>query len=65
MDGDKPVCFAKDHVSNFLNPDAPLKWYELLPDLSLGKVKEAHKAGIVSLKMSINDKTKNGTLDFT
>jgi hypothetical protein len=28
-----------------------LKWYELAPDLSVGKVKDFHKAGLVSLKL--------------
>jgi hypothetical protein len=41
-----------------------LKWYELAPDLSVGKVKDFHKAGLVSLKLSIHDKTRNGPIDF-
>jgi hypothetical protein len=65
MDGDKHVCFARDHISNFIDPNAKLNWYELRPDLAIGKVKDPHKAGIVSIKLSVNDKTKNGSIDFT
>lgn len=65
MEGEKPICFAKDDIENFLDPNAKIKWYELLPDTSIGKVKDYHKAGIVSFKMSVNDKTKNGSVDFS
>lgn len=40
MDGEKPVCFAKDDITNYMEPNATLKWIELEPDLSIGKVKE-------------------------
>jgi hypothetical protein len=36
----------------------------MIPDLALGKVKEAHKAGVISVKLSIHDKTKDGEIDF-
>ncbi len=57
MDGEKPICYAKDDIENFMDPNAKLRWYELTPDLSIGKVKEDHKAGLVSVKISIHDKT--------
>ena len=65
MDGDKPICFARDHITNFTDPNAKIRWFEMVPDLSLGKIKEAHKAGIISFKMSIHDKTANGSIDFS
>jgi hypothetical protein len=40
MDGEKQVCFAKLDIAEFLEPNAVLKWVELEPDLSIGKVKE-------------------------
>lgn len=60
MDGKTPICFAKTHVKNFLNPDAEFVWYEMNPDLAIGKVKDDYKAGIISVKLAIHNKTKNG-----
>lgn len=64
MEGSKPICFAKDDIENWMDPNPKLKWLELSPDLSIGKVKEFHKAGLISVKLSIHDKTKNGPIDF-
>lgn len=41
-----------------------MKWLELVPDLSVGKIKEYHKAGLISVKLSIHDKTTDGSIDF-
>jgi hypothetical protein len=64
LDGDTPISFTSLDIADFMDPNAPLKWLELSPDLSIGKVKEPHKAGIVSIKLTIHDKTKNGPIDF-
>lgn len=64
MDGDTPISFTSLEISEFMEPNAQLKWLELQPDLAVGKVKEPHKAGIVSIKLAIHDKTKNGPIDF-
>ena len=64
MDGDKPISFHKENIENFMNPDPQIRWVELEPDLSIGKVKEHYQAGIISFKLSIHDKTVNGSLDF-
>ena len=64
MDGDNAICYAKDEIQNFLDPSPKLKWIELNPDLSMGKVDEAHKAGIISVKLSIHPKTEKGPIDF-
>ena len=40
MDGEKQVCYAKDEISNYLEPNPSIKWIELEPDLSIGRVKE-------------------------
>ena len=57
MDGNNPVCFAKDDILNYTDPNPTLKWIELDPDLSVGKVKNHHKAGLISFKLSIHDRT--------
>lgn len=41
-----------------------MKFVELMPDLAIGKVAEHHKAGIISFKLSIHDKTKEGPINF-
>lgn len=65
MDGDNPICYYKGHIEDFMEPDAQIKWVELTNDLSVGKIKESHKAGLLSFKLSINDRTKNGPIDFS
>jgi len=37
-----------------MKPDPDWQWIQLIPDLSMGKVKDAHKAGLVSIKLSIH-----------
>ncbi len=65
MDGKVPVCYARARVSDFLEPDPKMKWLEMINDLAIGKVDEAHEAGFISLKMTINDRTANAGLTFS
>ncbi len=64
MSGDNPVCYFKEDIEKFMNPNPDWLWIELLPDLSLGKVTDPQKAGIISVKLSIHDKTTNGPINF-
>ena len=64
MNGKDPICYYVADVENFTNPNPEYQWIELTPDMAMGKVKDAHKAGIISLKLSIHDKTKKGAIDF-
>ena len=63
MDGERPVCFAKRNIHEFMDPNPKLQWIELTPDLAIGRVTEAHKAGLISFKLTIHDKTLNGPFD--
>mmetsp|Transcript_20973 Transcript_20973/g.32507 ORF Transcript_20973/g.32507 Transcript_20973/m.32507 type:complete len:176 (+) Transcript_20973:1400-1927(+) len=63
MDGDKPVCFWKDSILDFLDPSMPMRWFEFEPDRGVGKVKQSHKAGFFSIRLFINDVTLNGEHD--
>ena len=54
MDDDKPICFFKQHISKFKNPDAEYKWISFRPDLCVNKVKDANKAGMLSFKFAIH-----------
>lgn len=57
LDDDKPICFYKDHIKNFTDPDADYRWVSLQPDMSVKKVKDANKAGMISFKLAIHQVT--------
>ena len=61
----EPVCYYSAKVEEFLdNPDPPIRWVELKNDLSVGKVADAHKAGIISFRLAINDRSKIKTINY-
>jgi hypothetical protein len=64
MSGDKPVCYWKSDIEEFLNPNPQMKWVEMTCDLAIGKVTNPNKAGILSFKLAIHDKTKDGPINF-
>jgi len=47
-----------------LDPNPQMKWYQFNCDLAIGKVSDAHKAGLFSMKLSIHNKSKNGPVSF-
>ena len=64
MSGNNPICFYKGDVKDFLDPNPLLKWVSLTPDLAIGKVSETHKAGLLSLKLAIHNRSKYGEINF-
>lgn len=48
-----------------MNKSPEIQWFEMNPDLSIGKVKDHYKAGIISVKISIHDKTAGGEINFS
>ncbi len=62
--GDKRICFWKGNIMEFTNPNPGLRWIELEPDLAIGECKLHHKAGMVGIKLSIHDVTKDGPIDW-
>ena len=64
MDDDKPVCFWKGNCTNFINPDAEMKFEVFKTDLALGKVTENYQAGLIGMKISINNVSVNGPVRF-
>ena len=64
MSGDKPICFYSANIEEFMDPNPKMRWIELNPDLALGKVTEHSQAGLISFKMSIHDKAKDGPISF-
>ena len=65
MLGDKPICFYRADIKLLTNPNPEFVWIELQPDKALGKITLPHKAGLISIKVSIHDKTANGPIKFT
>jgi hypothetical protein len=65
MSGKNAICYYKEDIEHFMDPNPSFRWISLIPDLAIGKVKDAHKGGIVSVKISIHDKTLNGPIKFT
>jgi len=64
MDGDKPICYIKENIQQFMDPNPEMKWFQFIPDNTVNKVKEHYNAGLVSMKLSIWDVTTNGGIDF-
>ena len=61
MDGDDPVCYYIDDISNFVDKDPQrLEWFQFLPDKCVKKATEPFMVGQFSMKLSIHDVTKNG-----
>ena len=64
MDGKYPICYWKGKVSDFTDPNPKFQWLVLKNDKAVGKVNEDHEAGMLQFKLSINDVTENGSVDF-
>jgi len=61
MDGDDPICYYIDNVTNFMAIEtAKYHWVSFLPDRCVNKVKDANEAGMFSFKLSIWDVSKKG-----
>lgn len=46
-----PVCFFRDSLTNYTDENAPQKWVPFENDLAVGKVKNAHEAGLISFRL--------------
>ena len=72
MDGDKPVCFWKDDISNYKTElvdgkwksNTDWKWISFKPDAAVKSVKNANEAGMLSFRFSIHDISRNGDIKF-
>lgn len=65
MNGKDAICYYVADIEKFIDPNpSNYSWIELIPDLAMGKVKDSHKAGLVSIKISVHDRTKHGPIDF-
>jgi hypothetical protein len=42
MSGDKPICYYKADIEEFLNPNPKFKWIQLVNNLAIGKITNIH-----------------------
>ena len=54
MDGTNPICYYKEHISKFRNPNSEWHWVQMIPDPVVGKVTDPNKAGIISFKLYVS-----------
>lgn len=64
LDGSYPICYWKGKVSDFTNPDPKFQWIILKNDKAIGRVSEDHEAGMLQIKLSVNNKQMNGPVDY-
>lgn len=60
----KRVCFWKGSIMQFTDPNPKLRWIDFEPDLAIGKVKQHYRAGIVGIRISIHDVSKDGPMNW-
>jgi hypothetical protein len=60
----KRICFWKGSIMQFTDPNPKLKWIEFEPDLAVGEVKKHYMAGMLGVKISIHDVTKDGPINW-
>ena len=59
MDGSTPICFWRGKASDFTDRNPAFKWYPLTNDRAIGEVENAHDAGMIQIKLAINDLQRN------
>ena len=64
MDGEEPICFWKGLAADFTDPNPAYRWLPLQCDLAKGRVTNSWEAGLVQVKITIHNKSKNGAFDF-
>ena len=62
MDGNYPICYWKGNAIEFSDMNPELRWVSLVNDKSVGKVKDSFSAGMISFRLSISKKSKNGDI---
>ena len=55
MDDDRPICYYKSPITEFMKADAEYKWVQLIPDPVVKSVKDPNKAGLLSFKITVSE----------
>ena len=61
---DNPISFWKGPASDFVDPNPSYRWLIMKADKAEGYIENDYEAGMIQIKLSINDVFKNGRLDF-
>ena len=64
MDGDEHICYWRGHMTDFTNRNPKFQWFSFNIDKYYGKVKNDYDAGMVQIKMAINDLEKESPVDW-
>jgi len=51
---DQPICFWRGEAADFMDPDPQYRWHPLTANQALGLVEEAHEAGMIQFKLSLD-----------
>ena len=65
MKKDVPICYWKGSAQEFSNPNPKYRWLVMKNDQAIGKVTNDYEAGLIQMKISINDKKKNGPINYS
>jgi hypothetical protein len=60
---DVPVCFFRDSVMNYKDPNGPTYWRNFEPDLSHGYVTNEQQAGYFSFRLYFHEIAREGPFD--
>ena len=64
MDGSDPICFWQGMVKDFADLSPVYKWVPLNVDKAIGKVKNEFEAGLIQIKIAVNDKKVNPNVNW-
>ena len=62
MHDKQPVCYWRGDAADFKDHSPAIRWVPLVNDLSIGEVQNAYEAGIISFRLYIHDKYRQGEL---
>ena len=58
------ICYWKGQATDFIDRNPEFRWLPLTNDLAVGKVKHAHRAGMLQVKLTLNPLRTNPELNF-
>ena len=64
MKDNVPIGYWWANATEFVDPNPQYRWCIMKADKAIGDLKHDHEAGMIQLKLSINDIAKNGEITF-
>ena len=59
-----PIGYWWANATEFIDPSPQYRWCIMKADKAIGTLKHDHEAGMIQLKLSINDVAKNREINF-